>query len=156
MTPTVFDDNNDNDSHTREPDNNITYSTDKTITESLELTGFFEGWPNPPSINVFKKLLNGSYKIVLAIDNNKLVGFINAVSDGVLSAYIPLLEVLPEYRKQGTGKELVQRMQSELKHLYMVDLLCDKELIPFYESLGMTRATGTYIRNYDKQNGEQE
>ncbi len=30
--------------------------------------------------------------------NNKVVGFITAISDGVISAYIPLLEVLPKYQ----------------------------------------------------------
>jgi hypothetical protein len=30
----------------------------------------------------------------------------------------------------------------------MVDLLCDPELQPFYESLGMHRATGMMVRNY--------
>jgi ribosomal protein S18 acetylase RimI-like enzyme len=58
------------------------------------------GWPNPPSDEVFLKLLKDSYRVVLAFDNEKLIGFISAISDGVLSAYIPLLEVLPEYQSK--------------------------------------------------------
>jgi len=134
--------------------NNITYTTDINILDSLDRTGFFVGWPNPPSVEVFKKLLSGSYRIVLAVDDKKLIGFINAVSDGVLSAYIPLLEVLPKWQKCGVGGELVKMMQEELKHLYGVDLLCDKELIPYYEKFGMKAATGAMMRNYERQSGE--
>ena len=79
------------------------------------LHGFFVNWANPPSPDAHLRILQGSFKFVLAVDeaNNQVVGFINAISDGVLSAYIPLLEVLPDYQKQGIGKELVSRIMSE-------------------------------------------
>jgi ribosomal protein S18 acetylase RimI-like enzyme len=132
----------------------IQYTTDLENINQFDLNGFFVGWPNPPSNEVFKKLLRGSYKVVLAYEDNKLIGFINSVSDGVLSAYIPLLEVLPEYQGKGIGKELVKKLQGELKHLYMVDLLCDEELIPYYEKVGMMKSQGACMRNYDRQSGE--
>lgn len=132
----------------------IQYTTDLENIDQLDLTGFFVDWPNPPSNEVFKKLLRGSYKVALAYEDNKLIGFINSVSDGVLSAYIPLLEVLPEYQGKGVGKELVKKLQDELRHLYMVDLLCDEELIPYYEKVGMMKAQGACMRNYDRQSGE--
>ena len=132
----------------------INYSTDSALLDSLKRDGFFVGWPNPPSTNVLKSILSGSYKVVLAYEDKKLVGFINAISDGVLSAYIPLLEVLPDYQGRGIGKELVLRMQEALSHLYMVDLLCDADLIPYYEKLGMSKASGVCLRNYERQSGE--
>ena len=132
----------------------INYSTDSALLDSLKRDGFFVGWPNPPSTNVLKSILSGSYKVVLAYEDKKLVGFINAISDGVLSAYIPLLEVLPDYQGRGIGKELVLRMQEALSHLYMVDLLCDADLVPYYEKLGMSKASGVCLRNYDRQSGE--
>ena len=100
--------------------------------------------------------MKGSYFVWLAIDTtyNKVIGFINAISDGVLSAYIPLIEVLPEYQNSGIGKELVTRMVDSLKDLYMIDLLCDKELQKFYSKLGMTDATGSFLRNYNRQSCE--
>lgn len=75
------------------------------------------------------------------------------MSDGVLSAYIPLLEVLPEAQRQGIGSELTRRMLASLDHLYMVDLLCDRDVQPFYARLGMHEATGMMKRNYEHQNG---
>jgi ribosomal protein S18 acetylase RimI-like enzyme len=130
--------------------------TDSTegITDA-DLTGFFVGWPNPPSPATHLRLLHGSDHVVLARDEETgyVVGFITAISDGVLAAYIPLLEVLPEYQNHGIGAELVNRMLAQLRHLYMVDLLCDAELQPWYARHGFRHASGMLLRNYDRQAG---
>ena len=128
-------------------------------TSSLEditaemLHGFFVDWSNPPSRESHLRLLKGSYIVWLAIDKHSknVIGFITAISDGVLSAYIPLLEVLPKYQNKGIGKELVTRMLDSLKHLYMVDLLCDRHLQKYYSKFGMASATGAALRNYKRQ-----
>lgn len=131
----------------------INYISSLENVDASQLKGFFVGWPNPPDEVTFLKLLKGSYRVVLAIEDDRVIGFINAISDGILSAYIPLLEVLPEYQSRGIGKELVSRIKEELSHLYMIDLLCDSDLIPYYEKQGMRKAAGALIRNYKNQNG---
>jgi ribosomal protein S18 acetylase RimI-like enzyme len=115
--------------------------------------GFFVDWPNPPSPLRHLDLLRGSSHIVLALDDasSRVVGFVNAISDGVLSAYIPLLEVLPAWQGQGIGTELMRRMLAQLGDLYAIDLLCDPDLQPFYARLGMQPATGMLLRNYSRQ-----
>ena len=126
----------------------LQYSSDKIKIQDLNLDGFFVGWKTQPSVETFQRILKESYEIVLAYEDTKLIGFINCISDGVLSAYIPLLEVLPEYQGAGIGKSLLQKMIKKLSHFYMVDLLCDENLIPFYEKLGMNKSHGVSIRNY--------
>lgn len=127
--------------------------------ESIQIeqlsSGFFENWPNPPSPETHLRLLRQSDAVVLALDESSatVVGFITAISDGVLAAYIPLLEVLPEYRNRGIGKELVRRMLERLDELYMVDLLCRPDLQGFYGSLGMEPAVGMMRRRYERQAG---
>lgn len=127
-------------------------------TDSIEqsmLVGFFEGWATPPLPETHLRILKKSAYVVLAVDEveDRVIGFINAVSDGVLSAYIPLLEVLPAHRGRGVGKELVNRMLAKIDHLYMVDLCCDPDVQGFYEQFGMTRSSGMMIRNCDRQRG---
>jgi ribosomal protein S18 acetylase RimI-like enzyme len=115
--------------------------------------GFFAGWPNPPSPETHLRVLYGSSHIVLARDGEQVVGYITAITDGVLAAYIPHLEVLPAYKGQGIGSELVRRMLDKLRDLYMIDLICDTDVQPFYERLGMRPYTGMIYRNYDRQSG---
>ena len=119
------------------------------------LEGFFEGWIKPPSKDTHLKILEHSYTAIVAIDDSteNVVGFISAISDGVLTAHISLFEVLPEYRNRGIGTELLKRMLEKLKDLYGISLMCDEQLQPFYTRFGMLPGTGMNIRNYEKQAG---
>lgn len=135
----------------------IRYTSSLDGITPAQLEGFFvdAGWPAWPDPDTHWRLLEGSNEIVLAIDEStgNVIGFITAISDGVLCAYIPLLEVREAWQDQGIGSELVQQMLDKLSNLYMIDLLCDEELQPFYARLGMRPATGMLIRNHHHQTG---
>ena len=126
----------------------IEYVESAAGVEARHLEGFFVGWPQPPAPERHLELLRGSDHVVLARAPERVVGFVTAISDGVLSAYVPLLEVLPEYQGRGIGTELMRRLLAQLKDLYMVDLCCDTDLEPFYRRLGLqTWDRGMGIRN---------
>ena len=114
-----------------------------------KLGGFFVGWSVRPSPQTLLRILAGSAHVWLAVedDSGRVVGYITAITDGVISAYIPLLEVLPEYRSRGIGSELVRRMLSKLESLYMIDVTCDAELAPFYSRFGFNRAVAMAMRD---------
>ncbi len=117
--------------------------------------GFFEGWPAPPSAERHLAILQGSEVAIVAVDiaSGHVVGFVTAVGDGVQSAFIPLLEVLPAWRGSGIGSELVRRVLARLGDRYAIDLVCDPELVPFYERLGGMGATAVMWRNRDAATG---
>jgi ribosomal protein S18 acetylase RimI-like enzyme len=119
------------------------------------LQGFFVGWPNPPSPATHRRLLEGSAAVVLALDGEggPVVGFVTAITDGVLSAFIPYLEVLPAYQGRGIGTELMRRMLARLQHLHAIDLICDATLQPFYTRLGMRPTGGMVVRNRARLTG---
>jgi ribosomal protein S18 acetylase RimI-like enzyme len=126
----------------------IEYLNSAEDVEPGQLEGFFVGWPRRPSREQHLQLLLGSSEVVLAREGPRIVGFVTAITDGVLSAYIPLLEVLPKYQGQGIGTELVRRLLARLEGLYMVDVVCDEELGPFYERHGLQRLpTALGLRN---------
>ena len=133
----------------------IRYQSDLQGITPERLEGFFAGWPNPPSPATHLRLLTGSAYVELAVATatGQVVGFINAISDGLLMAYIPLLEVLPDYQGQGIGAALVARLLVRLEHFYAIDLLCDVDVQSFYARLGMHPATGMMVRHYERQSG---
>ena len=131
----------------------IEYTDDPTGITPDRLAGFFVGWPTSPSPETHLRILHRSHRVWLALDGDRVVGFITAISDGVLSAYLPLLEVLPSHQGRGIGTELTRRMLETLHHLYMIDLTCDPDVQEFYGRLGMSRGSAMLIRNYDRQSG---
>jgi GNAT superfamily N-acetyltransferase len=126
----------------------IDYTDSLDGIEPRQLGGFFVDWPNPPSPDTHLRLLSGSDHVVLAIDleTDHVIGFVTALSDGVLSGFIPLLEVLPAYQGQGIGQALMTRILDRLGHLPNVDLLCDPDVAPFYERFGMKPVGGMVLR----------
>ena len=114
------------------------------------LTGFFEGWKKPHTPETHLDILKRSADVVLAVDTDakRVVGFVTALSDGIQSAFIPLLEVLPAYRNKGIGTALMRKMLDKLSGIGCIDLTCDPELQPFYARFGMLRSSGMIIRNY--------
>lgn len=128
-----------------------------SYTDSLEgvspekLVGFFRGWNRGPEPEAHFRILQNSDAVVLAIDerNGNVVGFITAITDHVLTAHIPYVEVLPAYRGQGIGRELTRRMMEKLKDFHLVELICGLGLQGFYSSFGMTPACAMILRNAD-------
>ena len=125
----------------------IRYTADAAELEENMLDGFFVGWPRRPSKAQHLAVLRGSFRVVLATDDTtgKVVGFVNMISDGVLTAFIPWLEVLPDYQGQGIGTELMRRVL-DCEQMYSIDLVCDEPLLPYYARLGMTPIPGAGIR----------
>jgi len=113
--------------------------------------GFFVGWPEHPDPVTHLAIIEGSYAAWLALDRERCVGFINALSDGVFYAYIPLLEVLPGYQGQGIGAELLRRMIETLENMYAIDIVCDESVASFYAARGFGQCVGMIKRNYANQ-----
>lgn len=115
--------------------------------------GFFDGWPDPPSPETMLRILDASDHVVIAVRDDKVIGFVTALSDGVLSAFITLLEVLPEHHNKGIGQSLINQMMEQIGDIYMVDLVCDANLSRFYAELGFATTTGMSRRDYAMQSG---
>jgi ribosomal protein S18 acetylase RimI-like enzyme len=112
-----------------------------------KLKGFFHGWMNPPSPEAHLNLLRHSEHVVLAVDDasGRVVGFITAITDHVLTAYIPYVEVVLQYRNRGIGRELTRRMLDRLQGYYLVSLVAGTGLQAFYGSFGMTPANAMML-----------
>ena len=133
--------------------NNIEYISALDSIEPTQLSGFFVDWPNHPTKQRHLDILKASHGVEIAIDTttNQVVGFIAVISDGIIAAYITLLEVLPEYQGNGIGKQLLERILTRYENLYMLDACCDESVATFYTSKQFLTVVGMVKRNFMRQ-----
>jgi len=115
--------------------------------------GFFVGWADPPAPATLLRMLEGSSHVWLALDGNRLVGYIRAISDGFHAAFLPELEVLPGYQGLGIGTTLLTKLLDDLAGFYSIDGTCDDGLVDYYRRFGFMRGNGMTIRAYQHQAG---
>jgi GNAT superfamily N-acetyltransferase len=132
------------------PPGGIRYTDDlSSVGPDMLGGGFFAGWPRRPTPAQHLAVLRGSHRAMVAVDDGRglVAGFVNMISDGVLTAFIPWLEVLGEYQGQGIGGELMRRILDGTERFYSVDLVCDPELVPYYARFGMRAASSAALRH---------
>ena len=67
-------------------------------------------WASGRSFETVERLVREASRVVGLYHDGALVGFARAVSDGVAVAYLADVYVLPGYRGQGLGEELVREI----------------------------------------------
>ena len=100
-------------------------------------------WSSAEKPQLLQAALQGSHSVVTAWDDDKLVGLGNAISDGHLVVYFPHLLVLPAYRGQGIGRQLMQMLMARYEGFHQQTLLADGRAIDFYRKCGFERAGKT-------------
>ncbi len=113
-----------------------------------DLRGFFVGWPSPPMLDERLAIVAAADEVVIARNSEgRVIGFATALTDHRFAASIPLVEVVPEHQGSGVGTRLVRALLERLAGCYMIDLVCDDDVVPFYERLGGTRLEAVVWRN---------
>jgi GNAT superfamily N-acetyltransferase len=109
--------------------NRIRYSMTKAFSAAeLERLFLSVGWESGKYPEKLRIAMSNSDKVVSAWDGERLVGLMNALSDGVMTAYFHYLLVDLEYQKQGIGKRLVELMLAEYREYLRKALIAyDKE-----------------------------
>ncbi len=126
--------------------------SDPSCYRPVDHDAFFEGWPVKPSYELVMKHFEGSHPLFLLNENSEVVGFISALTDHALYAFIALLEVRKSERGKGHGKYLVAEMLKSLNGTYAIDLVCDADLEAFYQPLGFAKHIAMIQRKRDALN----
>ncbi|RSJ31648.1 GNAT family N-acetyltransferase [Streptococcus gordonii] len=100
------------------------------------------GWSNYTNRpQQLEQAFHQSLFVMAAYDEDKLVGLIRAVGDGLTIVFIQDLLVYPHYQRQGIGRSLLEQTLKRFKDVYQIQLateLSDKNLA-FYQELGFRR-----------------
>ena len=88
--------------------------------------------------NEYENPLLTSYYHIAVYETDLLIGYVDCVSNGVTDAYIQDLMIHPDYQRYGIGTDLMLKMIEYLKekHIYMISVVFDESLKPFYNKFG--------------------
>ncbi len=122
----------------------ITYKESRDIERNSILTLYkANNWSSADKPEQLYNALMHSHSLISAWDNDQLVGLGNAISDEFLVVYYPHLLVLPQYQKQGIGKQIMTILMSRYQDFHQHILVADFETIEFYKKCGFARAGKT-------------
>ncbi|MGH8867990.1 MAG: GNAT family N-acetyltransferase [Actinomycetes bacterium] len=103
-------------------------------------------WGRWRSRDDFERQVQGAWRVVAAYDGEgRMVGFGRAFSDGVASAYLADLYVLPDHRGRGLGPAMVEVMIEDgpgRRYRWMLHTLDAHGL---YRRFGFTEPDDTYL-----------
>ena len=80
--------------------------------------------------------MKNSGAVFTAWDDNKLIGLVNALDDGIMTAYVHYLLINPAYQGKGVGKELVRLISEKYINYLRIVLIAYNKEIEFYQSCG--------------------
>ena len=117
----------------------------KALSDLRESVGWnrMEGEYNNP--------LMTSYYHIAVYEDDKMVGYIDSVSNGVTDAYIQDLMVHPDYQGKGLGTELMNQMIAYLKEnrIYIISVVFEESLKPFYDRFGFSSMLCGQMETYN-------
>lgn len=114
--------------------------TEKEL-ESLFLSVDWSSGKFPDKLVIAMK----NFKTVFsAYDNDKLIGMVCAMDDGIMNAYVHYLLVNPVYQNKGIGKELIKMVKEKYKDYLRIALIGYYKAEDFYKRMGFTKSDESY------------
>jgi len=131
----------------------IIYKDIKTISsKTLENLFLSLKWLSGKYPERLSKAINNSASVFTAWEGEKLVGLINVLDDGELTAYIHYLLVDPKYQGKGIGSKLLSLVKEKYKsYLYIVLISETEKSIKFYERNGFQTNNNCFAMNIINQ-----
>ena len=122
----------------------ITYNDNRNIPAGQLGELFLSvGWLSGKYPLRLQKAVSGSDTVFAAWDGDRLVGIVNALDDGELTAYVHYLLVAPDYQKQGIGKKLLAMVKDKYRDYLSIVLTAEHEgLIDYYKACGFDLLKG--------------
>ncbi|MBZ6527810.1 GNAT family N-acetyltransferase [Aerococcaceae bacterium DSM 111021] len=132
----------------------IEYNRNQSITHEA-LLNLYEsvGWSAYTKDNTdLTSLLKGARHYLAAWDDDRLIGLIRVVGDGVYIAYIQDILVHPDYHRQGIGRQLMEQMLNEISYAKQIILTTEDtpKTKAFYQTMGMDAFTDLGTLGFSK------
>jgi len=120
----------------------FTTTIPETQIEQLHALYQHEWWSRERTLTEVKAVLEHSDFVFAFCEQSSgcLIAFARVLTDRVFKALIFDVIVAPDYRGEGLGQQLMERIIEcpELRSVQDLELYCLPELVPFYEKLGFS------------------
>ena len=119
--------------------NEIQYKTIKNFSET-ELKNLFlsVNWSSGNYPDKLVIAMKNSSSVFTAWDEDMLVGLINVLDDGIMTAYVHYLLIAPEYQHIGIGEKLIKLVTEKYKDYLRIIVIAYNKEIGFYNHCGFT------------------
>ena len=119
------------------------FSETKDFSEKeLEELFLSVNWSSGKYPEKLKIAMENSHRVFSVWDNGKLIGLMNSLSDGIMTAYFHYLLVNPLYHNCGLGRQLVAKMLKEYEAFPRKVLIAYDEELNFYKNCGFSVGVG--------------
>lgn len=116
---------------------NIIYKTTHDFnSEDLKVLFLSVNWESGKYPDKLVIAMKNFKTVISAWDNDKLVGLICAMDDGIMTSYIHYLLVNPSYQGLHIGKTLVEKLKEVYKDYLKIMLIAYHTKVDFYKSCG--------------------
>jgi predicted GNAT family N-acyltransferase len=119
-----------------------------TASQVDDLLGLFAGewWTEDRTRSDVERMLAATDLVFAVVENPSaaVVGFARVLTDQTYVALVLDVIVAPEHRGHGLGRLLVETILAEpgLQAVRSIELVCQPELVPFYEQWGFSASVG--------------
>ena len=105
------------------------------------------GWDG--RVEKYRQILGNTYLCAACFSDDRLVGYVDVISDGIDDAYIRDLAVHPDYQRRGIGSKLIAMVLERVRSdgIRMVNVVFEPELAKFHRRAGFTIMAGGIIDN---------
>ncbi len=108
--------------------------------EELEVLFLSVEWSSGHFPNKLVIAMKNFKTVYSAWDDNKLVGLISVMDDGIMNAYVHYLLVNPEYHGRTIGRTLVDMVKERYKDYMRIAVIGYDNETRFYEQCGFVKS----------------